>query len=58
MENIIGKNGDGEKLREAAKAGRQEEVDRLIRAGASVDNRDKKGGWTLLCTLVIMEMNP
>ena len=39
MENILGKNG-GDELREAAKAGRQEEVDRLIRAGASVDIQD------------------
>ena len=38
MENILGKKGD--ELREAAKAGRQEEVDRLIRAGASVDIQD------------------
>ena len=41
MENILGKKGD--ELREAAKAGRQEEVDRLIRAGASVESQDKDG---------------
>ena len=46
MGNILGTNG--EKLREAARAGRQEEVDRLIGAGASVDSQDKVYGYTAL----------
>ncbi len=40
MGNILGKNG--KELREAANAGRQEEVDRLIQAGASIDIQDKR----------------
>ena len=46
MECILGKNGD--ELREAAKAGRHEEVDRLIRAGASVDIQDEYGNAALI----------
>ena len=46
MGNILGTNG--EKLREAAKADRQEEVDRLIGAGASVDSQDKDGYTALI----------
>ena len=46
MECVLGKNGD--ELRKAAKAGRQEEVESLIRAGASVDLQDKYDGNTAL----------
>ena len=41
MGNTSGKSGDD--LREAAKAGRQKEVDRLIRAGADVNKQDRAG---------------